>query len=276
MIGERRQTRVKFSLVQAQLAIDAGPGSRVGGERVALLEAIRDHGSISAGARVAGIGFRSAWDAVTTLNNLFATPLVIAHSGGRDGGGAELSAEGLALIEAYRAVEKSLHQVVEIVAGAKTGMDEAMLEQFLWSVNMRTSARNALAGTITQIQHGAVDCEVILRLADNVEIAAVITERSAHELGLAVGKQVVALIKASFVILGRADEIGRTSARNRLTGTVVTREDTEVNTEIVLDLGGGKSLAAIITRTSADTLPLRLGDRACALIKSSHVILAMP
>ena len=141
---------------------------------------------------------------------------------------------------------------------------------------MRTSARNALAGTITQIQHGIVDCEVILHLSDSVEIAAVITERSASGLGLTVGKEVIALIKASFVILAREDEVGRTSARNRLGGTVIAREDTEVNTEIVLDLGGGKSLAAVVTRTSADTLPLRLGDRACALIKSSHVILAVP
>jgi len=267
---------MKFSLVRAQLAIDAGPGSRVGGERVALLEAIRDHGSISAGARVVGISFRSAWDAVETLNNLFAAPLVIAHPGGRGGGGAELSAEGKALIGAYRAVEQALRQAVHLVADAKAGLDEVTIEQYLWSVNMRTSARNALAGTITQIQHGIVDCEVILHLSDSVEIAAVITERSASGLGLTVGKEVIALIKASFVILAREDEVGRTSARNRLGGTVIAREDTEVNTEIVLDLGGGKSLAAVVTRTSADTLPLRLGDRACALIKSSHVILAVP
>ena len=116
---------------------------------------------------------------------------------------------------------------------------------------MRTSARNALAGTITHIQTGVVDCEVILRVSDGVEIAAVITERSQRELGLAIGKEVVALIKSSFVILAREEDLGRTSARNRLAGTVVARTDTEVNSEIILDLGDGKSLAAIVTRTSA-------------------------
>jgi len=267
---------MKFSLMQALLAIDAGPASRIGGERVALLEAIRSGGSISAGARAVGISFRSAWDAVATLNNLFATPLVIAHPGGRDGGGAELSAEGLAVVEGFRALEQAVRQAVARVADAGGAMDEAALAQFLWGVNMRTSARNALAGIVRHIQHGGVDTEVILRLSDNVEIAAVITERSARELGIEVGKSVVALIKASFVILARSDEIGRTSARNRLEGTVMAREDTEVNSEIVLDLGGGKTLAAIITRTSADGLPLVVGDRACALIKSSHVILAVP
>ncbi len=267
---------MKFSLVQAQLAIETGPKSRIGAERVALLEAIRDHGSISAGARAVGISFRSAWDAVATLNNLFSTPLVIAHPGGRDGGGAELSGEGLAVVEAFRAVEVALRQVVDRVAGPKVGMDQTALEQFLWSVNMRTSARNALAGTVTHIEHGVVDCEVILQLSEESEVVAVITERSARELGLAVGVQAVALIKSSFVILAREDDIGRTSARNRLAGTIVAREDTEVNTEIILDLGSGKSLVAIVTRASADALALLVGDRACALIKSSHVILAVP
>jgi len=267
---------VKFSLVQAQLALEAGPKSRIGAERVALLEAIRDGGSISAGARAMGIGFRSAWDAVAALNNLFATPLVIAHPGGRDGGRAELSADGAAVVDAFRAVEGALRAAVTQVAEQRTGMDEAKLSQFLWSMNMRTSARNALAGTITHIQTGVVDCEVILRVSDGVEIAAVITERSQRELGLAIGKEVVALIKSSFVILAREEDLGRTSARNRLAGTVVARTDTEVNSEIILDLGDGKSLAAIVTRTSADALPLQLGDRACALIKASHVILAVP
>ncbi len=49
-----------------------------------------------------------------------------------------------------------------------------------------------------------------------------------------------------------------------------------VNAEIIWDLSGGKSLAGIGTRTSADALPLMVGDRACALIKSSHVILTVP
>ena len=248
---------------------------RLGAERIALLEAIRDQGSISAGARAVGIGFRSAWDAIATLNNLFSTPLVIAQPGGREGGGAHLSDQGIAVVAAYRAVEGELRLAVERVGREQALLDQPSFDHFLWSVNMRTSARNALTGTITRIERGAVDCEVILRLTDQADIAAVITSRSAADLGLSVGMTALALIKASFVILARENEIGRTSARNRLAGTIVAREDNEVNSEIILDLGNGKTLAAVVTRTSADGLPLLVGDRACALIKSSHVILAV-
>ena len=267
---------MKFSLVHAQLAMEGGASSRIVAERIALLEAIRDHGSISAGARAMGISFRSGWDAVSVLNNLFPAPLVIAHPGGRDGGGASLSAEGHAVVASFRAVEAALRQVTERIATPVGAMSSAQLEQFLWSVHMRTSARNALAGTVTHIEHGPVDCEVVLRLSDDAELVAVITERSVRDLGLEIGSPVVALIKSSFVILAREDDLGRTSARNRLIGTVIAREDTSVNSEIILDLGGGKTLAAVITRGSADSLPLRVGDRACALIKAPHVILAVP
>ncbi len=269
---------MKFSLVQAQLAMESGGRSRIGAERVALLEAIGVHGSISAGARTVGISFRGAWDAVTALNNLFPAPLVIARPGGREGGGAELTDEGRAVVEAFRAAETALRVAMEHTKPAPRSpvLSAEAFDQFLWSVNMRTSARNAIAGTVTHVEPGAVDCEVILRVSDQLEIAAVITERSVRDLDIAVGKRVVALIKSSFVILAREGDIGRTSARNLFKGTIVAREDTTVNSEIILDLGDGKTITAIVTRGSADSLPLEIGDRVCALIKASHVILAVP
>ena len=56
---------------------------------------------------------------------------------------------------------------------------------------------------------------------------------------------------------------------------VVDRKDGAVNSEIVLDVGGGRALAAIITKESAENLNLRVGDHASALIKASHIILAI-
>ena len=53
------------------------------------------------------------------------------------------------------------------------------------------------------------------------------------------------------------------------------REDGAVNSDIRLDLGGGKTLAASITLESAQVLELAVGDRVTALIKAPHVILAV-
>ncbi len=68
----------------------------------------------------------------------------------------------------------------------------------------------------------------------------------------------------------------KTSARNQFLGHVTTVKTGAVNSEVILDIGGGDdSLAAIITNDSIDSLGLKEGVRACALIKASHVVLAV-
>ncbi len=48
-----------------------------------------------------------------------------------------------------------------------------------------------------------------------------------------------------------------------------------MNSEVALELADGKTLVATITRGSVETLGLKVGDRATALVKASHVILAV-
>ncbi len=140
---------------------------------------------------------------------------------------------------------------------------------------MKTSARNTLRGTVTRVTPGAVNAEIVLEIAPGVEIVAIITRESAIDLDLAPGKIALALIKSSFVILAQGDASLRTSARNTLAGIVVRREDGPVSSEIVLEMSEGKTLTATVTRESAETLDLRIGSPALALIKASHVILAI-
>ncbi len=66
---------------------------------------------------------------------------------------------------------------------------------------MKLSARNILNGTVKQIKAGAVNSEVIIELPGGSEIVAIITKESAESLGLAKGKQVYAVIKASSVMV---------------------------------------------------------------------------
>jgi molybdate transport system regulatory protein len=67
----------------------------------------------------------------------------------------------------------------------------------------------------------------------------------------------------------------KTSARNQFLGQVTTVTRGAVNGEVVIDLPGGKSVAAIVTNESIRNLDLKIGMRACALIKASHIILAV-
>ncbi len=66
---------------------------------------------------------------------------------------------------------------------------------------MKISARNNLKGIVKSINHGAVNTEVIIELPGGAEITSIITKSSAERLGLKVGKEAYAIIKASSVIL---------------------------------------------------------------------------
>ena len=67
---------------------------------------------------------------------------------------------------------------------------------------MRLSARNIIKGSITQINKGAVNTEVILDLPGGEKLVSVITNTSAESLELKVGKQAYAIIKASNIMIG--------------------------------------------------------------------------
>jgi len=76
-----------------------GPG------KVALLEAIRDTGSISAAGRKLGMSYRRAWLLVDALNRAFLDPVIETSTGGREGGGTALTATGQEVIRRYRRIE---------------------------------------------------------------------------------------------------------------------------------------------------------------------------
>ncbi len=142
---------------------------------------------------------------------------------------------------------------------------------------MKTSARNQLFGEVASIKHGAVNDEVTLALPGGQTIVAVVTHESTEALGLAVGGQACALVKASWVILATEDDGAplRLSTRNQLRGVVSDVKRGAVNSEVLLALDGGVTLAAIVTNESIDALALVKGVKALAAFKASSVILAV-
>jgi len=253
------------------VSLRRGVSPRIGLERVALIEAVDELGSISAAAKRLELSYKGAWDIVQALNNLFDTPLIEAVPGGKAGGSAAVTTRGRAVAAAFRRVQAEMDAAL---ARLEAGLSGEAARELFWSLGMRTSARNALRGVISAVTGGAVNSEVELRLADGLAITAVLTRRSVDELGLAVGKPAIALIKSSFVLLAKGDGL-RTSARNQIPGEVVGREDGAVTSEVVLAIGDGKTLTATITLESASALEIAVGDPVTALIKSSHVILAV-
>ncbi len=66
---------------------------------------------------------------------------------------------------------------------------------------MRLSARNVLKGKIKKVKAGAVNTEVVIELAQGVEMVSIITKESADNLQLAPGKDAYAVVKASNVMI---------------------------------------------------------------------------
>ncbi len=260
--------------LNAALSLRRGEHGRVGAERIALLEALGDLGSIRAAAAHVGLSYKAAWDAVQALNNLFDTPLIDARAGGAGGGAARLTTSGRAVVAAFRRVEADLADIFARIEKGLAAAQATDLGGSFWSLGMQTSARNALRGVVTHITDGGVNAEVTLRVADGVDITAVVTRESVAALRLAVGRPVIALIKSSFVVLAKGEGLV-TSARNQIAGVVASREDGVVSSEITLRIAEGKTLTATITRESAEAMGLAEGVELTALIKAPHVILAV-
>jgi len=67
---------------------------------------------------------------------------------------------------------------------------------------MKLSARNVLKGTVKNIDVGVVNVEVDVEISPGLEMTSIITKKSYENLGLEVGKEVYAVVKASNVMIG--------------------------------------------------------------------------
>lgn len=95
--GKRRVLPRFRVLLGDEIAL--GPG------KVDLLGQIGETGSIVDAAQHMGMSYNRAWQLVHTMNACFKKSLVAAARGGRDGGGAELTATGRKLLGLYRRLE---------------------------------------------------------------------------------------------------------------------------------------------------------------------------
>lgn len=259
---------------QLQPLIDLrGAGTSLTPQRAQLLHALDAHGSISAAARAVGMSYRGAWDAVAALNDFVGEPLVSAEAGGSGGGGARLTDTGRRVLAFHQALTALQQRLLAGQGESACSDDLDQLLRRLGNLMLRTSARNQYEGTVQTIQRGAVNSEVILDLGGGDRLVAIVTNTSVDDLGLREGGSAIALVKSSFVVLGEPGV--RTSARNALAGSVLSCREGAVNAEVELQLAGGRRVVATITNESARELDISEGVPMLALIKSSHVILAV-
>ncbi len=101
----RRRAAAPRPELKLRMRVTLGDTNAIGPGKVALLEAVHEHHSISAAAKSLGMSYRRAWLLVDELNRALKSPAVTTAAGGANGGGTALTEVGLRLVALYRDIE---------------------------------------------------------------------------------------------------------------------------------------------------------------------------
>ena len=238
--------------------------------RIALLKQIEQTGSISQGAKNAGISYKSAWDAINDMNTLSEQTLVDRATGGKGGGGAILTRYGQRLVQLYDLLAQIQQKAFDVLSDD----DNLPLDSLLAAISrfsLQTSARNQLFGHVMQRDHQPVQQHIAVMLNDGVTVVnAAITEHSAERLQLQPGKEVLVLIKAPWIGVTTQP----VEAENQLACTLTQIETGSSHSELLLTLPGGEVLCATLSNADVDREALRPGMQAIAYFAAEQVIIA--
>ncbi|MEN4830289.1 molybdenum-dependent transcriptional regulator [Pantoea vagans] len=237
--------------------------------RIELLKRVQQTGSISQGAKLAGISYKSAWDAINEMNQMADETLVARATGGKGGGGATLTRYGERLIQLFHLMEQIQQKAFDALQKDTLPLDSLLAAIARFS--LQTSARNQLFGTVVSNDAQQVVQHLLIQLADGVtQLNVALTQRSADRLQLAAGKEVLVLIKAPWIRISRdaAEE------DNQLAATVTAIEPGEQMSEVLMQLASGETLCATLTNEQLQQLKLQPGDAVIASFNAENAIVA--
>jgi molybdate transport system regulatory protein len=256
----------------ALLSADLCLAGRLDARFFALLDALQRTGSINRAAATAGLSYKGAWLLLESACNLANEPLLETATGGAGGGGTKLTDAAHGLLAAWYTLQTE-HRDFLRAQEARLAQHPA-LQGLLRRMSMKTSARNQFAGTVSAVDIGPVSAEVTLLLKSGDHITATLTSAAARRLKLKKGKEALALVKASAVVLVSDFAGWQLSARNQLAGTVSRIEKGAVSSLVVLTLPGGAALTATVTHEGLEAMGLKVGSPATAAFKAYAVMVA--
>ncbi|MFV0263286.1 MAG: molybdenum-dependent transcriptional regulator [Kluyvera sp.] len=239
--------------------------------RISLLKQIAQTGSISQGAKNAGISYKSAWDAINEMNQLSEQSLVDRATGGKGGGGAVVTRYGQRLIQLYDLLAQIQQKAFDVLSD-----DDALpLDSLLAAISrfsLQTSARNQWFGTVTRRDHQQVQQHVDILLADGTtRLKVAITAQSGERLGLDEGKEVLVLLKAPWVNV-TPDPAVAAEADNQLACRISHIQRGAEQCEVLMALPDGQTLCATLPLHEAQTL--EEGADVTAYFNADRIILA--
>ncbi len=255
------------------LSADLKLAGRLDARFFALLDALDQTGSINRASRTAGLSYKGAWMLLEAACNLANEPLLKTATGGAGGGGTLLTDAARSLLDAWRTLQADHREFLR--AQEARWAELPALQGLLRRMSMKTTARNQFAGTVKAVEVGPVSAQVTIGLKAGDEITATLTSVAAKRLKLKKGKEALALIKASAIVLVTDFAGWQLSARNQLAGTVSRIEKGAVSSLVVLTLPGGAAITASVTNEGVEALSLKVGAPATAVFKAYSVMVAV-
>ncbi len=225
-------------------------------ERIELLKSIAAEGSISAGAKAMGKSYKWAWDSIDQMNTLSASSLVSKSSGGKGGGGAEITPFAIELIAYYDDLEK-IHQ-------SKIESYQERFKQAFEKRSFSNDIASTLHGKIAEIESNGEVCEVAIAYG-NTRLKA----KCKKAMGLSKDDAISFMVESNQIIIAKQEvEI---SAQNLLVGDITEIRKDGKKVYLTLRLSTQETLTVLITTDSLMQLSLGVGQRCFAYFKTYNI-----
>ncbi|MBV7388888.1 TOBE domain-containing protein [Pasteurellaceae bacterium TAE3-ERU1] len=199
--------------------------------RIALLKNIDACGSISQAAKLVNISYKTAWDSLNAMEAVSPKPLLLRNSGGKEGGGTQLTDYAKRVLKLYTLLEQSQQRAFSILQDESIPLTSLLAATARFG--LQSSARNQLFGQVVNIEMHNLKCNISLKVIGFEQpIVASITQASRQQLNIHLGQELLMMFKAPWITLSRT----RNDALNTFQGqvkSVTTLQDTQ---EVLLSI----------------------------------------
>ena len=256
--------------LQALLTLSLGGKQLANLRRITLLKQISNTGSISQGAKLAGISYKAAWDAVNDMNTALPQPVINSEKGGKGGGGAKLTEFGERLLKVYSITAQVQAMALDALLDDSIAMDSLLDLMAYFSLN--TSARNQLKGCISSIEPLGLNDRILVTLGGGLQVQISVTHTSSQRLQLDVDKVVLLLFKAPSVAI--SIKKSARDGQNSLEGCLLSMTELGDKVELAIDIGGKDVVYSVMPLPQFKHMAIEIGARCFVCFDASQIIIA--
>jgi len=240
-------------------------------KRIELLYAIKKHGSISKASKAVPMSYKSAWEAVDTMNSLSPEPIVCRETGGKDGGGTTITKYGNMLLKNYALLEEEHTRFLERLSEL-TDIQNGTFKT-IERLAMQISARNQIQAEVLFIESENVNAKIGLKLKSGQILTSIITQEAVKNLHIGNHKTVTAIFKSSSVIVSPFSKLS--SETNSLEGIITQIDTDEENMKIIVDIGKHDKIVSVMSLHSVDNMELSEGISVSVSVKCNDIMLGI-